>query len=312
MEGNVEKARQKSDGWLDPLLKARITCHEITWWPKKEFEFMHTAGDLYFHKIPLKGTLAHRHDFSEIIFINSGSVIHRVNGERQVLSSGNLVFLRPDDEHCFLPDGQSEMVEIIMVDFSLDLFLSMSIYFENDFFLQQLTASVLPPLFKLKPDWANELYTKFLKLNSPTLSPQFRKIKVKMMLADLFSRFFINDMNLLTESQVPKWLETLCIQMRKVENFSLGIERMQQLAFRSPGHLCKSFQKYLGKTPTEYVNDLRINHASRLLVDTREEIIDIAESLNFQSLSRFYYLFKKSYGMSPAAYRKLHSHSRKF
>jgi AraC family cel operon transcriptional repressor len=87
---------------------------------------------------------------------------------------------------------------------------------------------------------------------------------------------------------------------------------MQKLAGRTPGHLCKVFRKHLRKTPTDYINELRINHAASMLADTHDEIVAIADELNFQSLSRFYSLFRKTYGISPAAYRRLHLNNKHF
>ncbi len=307
-----EISRQKSEGWLDPAISARITCHEMTWSAGREFRLIQAGGDLYFHQVPRSGTTPHCHDFSEIVLVNSGSLIHKVNGDRQELTSGDIVFMRPDDVHAFVPDGRSDKFEVVLLDFDLELFLSLSVYLENDAFLQQLTASVLPPSFKLDPAASAQLYSRLLKLNSPSIPPHLRKIKLKILLGELYSRFFIDEVNLLSEAQVPDWLEDLCAVMRQERNFMGGVKRMQKLAYRTPGHLCKSFQKYLGKTPTDFINELRLGYAARLLADTHQEITGIADELNFQSLSRFYHLFKKYYGVTPAAYRKLRVGQRHF
>ena len=95
--------------------------------------------------------------------------------------------------------------------------------------------------------------------------------------------------------------------MGRPENFRAGVARLRQLAGRSSCHLCKSFRKHLGKTPTDFVNELRINHAARLLADSQDDILAIADFLNFQSLSRFYSLFRRQYGVSPGAFRRLHA-----
>jgi AraC family cel operon transcriptional repressor len=304
--------RQASEGWLDPAAQFRITGNEITWVKGGDFRTIRAGGDLFFHQVPHGGTVAHCHDFAEIVLINSGGLVHKVNHDRQKLVAGDLVFMRPDDTHAFLPDDSFDKVELVLLDFDLELFLSLSTYLENDVFLQQLTAPVLPPKFKLDPAMAGTLYTRLLKLNSPAISPVLRKIKVKILLGELYSRFFIDDSNLLSESQVPDWLENLCAEMRQKENFRGGVERMRKLACRTPGHLCKCFQKYLRRTPTDFVNELRLSHAACLLVDSHKQIMDIADELNFQSLSHFYHAFKKYYGMPPLAYRKLHVGARSF
>ena len=251
---------------------------------------------------------SHRHDFSEIIFLKKGSLLHIVNSEVQELSAGSIVFLRPDDRHFFqIAKNRQENTEAVILDFELELFLSLSVYLENDTFLQKLTKPVLPPLFK--PDQAtfSSIYNKLTQLNLPDTPPQMRKIKFKILLGDIFSRFFIDIDTFLTESQIPDWLEELCTKMKKDENLKGGIRKMHKIAYRTPGHLCKSFQKYLHRTPTDFLNELRLNRAAYLLEEGKKDILEITMELNFQSVSRFYCLFKKYYGTTPRAYKMLHS-----
>ncbi len=64
------------------------------------------------------------------------------------------------------------------------------------------------------------------------------------------------------------------------------------------------FKEEYGLTPSGYVNDLRYKEACRLLEQTDNEVIDIAYSVGFSSLSTFYKFFKERANISPAAYRK--------
>lgn len=308
----MNRNKQKSENWLNPVSRSRISCHEITWTNAIDFKSMQAGGDLYFHIIPRTGTMLHSHDFMEILFVNSGGMSHRVNSERQHLTAGDICFLRPDDMHGFAPDGEFDKVEVVMLDFELELALSLSEYLGNDQFLQQMTAPVLPACFKLEPSATTSLYARLLKLNTPSNTVQASSIKLKVLLAELYTKFFVDEVNLLSESQVPEWFELLCTAMRKKENFIPGVKRMQEIAYRTPGHICKAFQKYLRKTPTDFVNELRINHAAWMLADTKTTILEIADELNFQSLSRFYALFRRTYGTSPAAYRRMHASERQF
>lgn len=299
--------RLSGEGWLDPVLDARITCRRFTWNQSKKYESIQMGNDLYLMNVPEKGTSLHSRDFAEIMLISRGSLRQRVNGEYQLLTGGTLCFLRPDDEQMFLPDENNSDCEIVFADFKLELFLSFSIFFENDVFLRKLTEPVLPPCFHLSPDEAGSLFARLLKVNSITCAPSGRKIKLKLLLANLFSCYFLDEGTLLTDVQVPDWLEYLCSEMRSEQNLIAGLPRMQKLACHSPGHLCKYFQRYLGKTPTEFINELRINRAADKLASSHEEIAVIAARYGFRSLSRFYKLFRRHYGCSPAAYRRLRS-----
>ena len=69
-------------------------------------------------------------------------------------------------------------------------------------------------------------------------------------------------------------------------------------------HLCKIFRTYLDKTPTEFINELRMKRAKVLLQKSSMEIYEVGNELGFTSLSRFYHLFKKYYGIPPAQYKK--------
>jgi AraC family cel operon transcriptional repressor len=291
------------DSFIDGQIGADVSYHSISWNDSPQPILIPSGGNINFHSLPVSGTLSHTHEFAEIIFILSGRIEHHVNGEAHVLKSGNVCFLRPTDMHCFKP-YKKEKCEMIIVAYQLELFLKLSEYLENDIFLQQFTAPVIPATFHIEGAEFTDLCNRLLSINSKMLGPYYKKIKIKIIMADLFTRFFIDEMNLLSEMSVPNWLEDLCEKMRKPQNFIAGLKKMQSIAGCTKEHLCKSFKKYLNKTPTEFINELRMNHAARMLSDTDEEIFAIAYDLNIKSLSRFYHLFKKYYTVSPAKYRQ--------
>lgn len=292
----------QSDRFISPTVGGRVTFHSVRW-SQDAAAVIPTGGDLNFHAIPERGTPPHTHEFAEIILVMTGKIRHSVNGEYQDLNGGNLIFIRPSDTHAFRP-FRGESCEMVILSFRLETLLALSHYLESDAFMWKFTAPPLPPLFPLSVAETETLGVDMLSLNAAAAGPpQTLKVKVKIMLAELFTRYFLEDRYFLRENSVPEWMETLCREMRRPENFIVGLKRMRKLACRAPEHLCKSFRKYLGKTPTEFINEQRVHYAARQLVDTNEEIMAIALDLNFQSLSRFYHLFHQYYGVSPAKYR---------
>ncbi len=85
--------------------------------------------------------------------------------------------------------------------------------------------------------------------------------------------------------------ETVSLQ-EKMDNMGLSRKRMVEI-----------FKEEYGITPCHYMNDLRYEEAKKLLTQSSYEIIDIAYSVGFGSLSAFYKFFKERAGLSPAAYR---------
>jgi AraC family cel operon transcriptional repressor len=283
-----------------------VTFHLIKWDSKYKSFSMRAGGNINYHSLAFGKTGLHTHEFPEFFLVLSGKIGHWANGERINLSAGSLVFIRPSDQHCFerIEDEQCELVNFA---FDLERLLELSVYLGNDAFMRKFTGPVMPPVFNLPPADLERLGLALLKLGSDqTDSVELAKIKSKAVIADLFTKFFIpSDRAALLSSNIPEWLEALCEKMRRPENFMKGVKMMQSLACCTPEHLCKSFRKYFNKTPTDFINELRINHAARLLSDSELKIFSISSDLGFQSLSRFYSVFRRQFGMSPARYRKV-------
>ncbi|SNR67222.1 transcriptional regulator, AraC family [Lutibacter agarilyticus] len=66
---------------------------------------------------------------------------------------------------------------------------------------------------------------------------------------------------------------------------------------------CRYFKKVTGKTFTQFVNEFRIVHATKLLAEKPTSITDICFESGFNNFSHFNKLFKKFTGKSPLKYR---------
>ncbi|MBR6178726.1 MAG: helix-turn-helix transcriptional regulator [Bacteroidales bacterium] len=68
--------------------------------------------------------------------------------------------------------------------------------------------------------------------------------------------------------------------------------------------LKKVFKQMFSITVFDYLNDLRMNKAARLLADGDSAINDIAQDLGFSSQSHFTTSFRKRYGLTPKEFRE--------
>ena len=84
----------------------------------------------------------------------------------------------------------------------------------------------------------------------------------------------------------------------------ITLDEVSELLDVSPATCNRLFRKSLGKTFKDFLVDARIGHSCRLLLETGDPIITIAQSSGFRNLSNFNRLFKSRKNQSPRAYRK--------
>jgi AraC-like DNA-binding protein len=72
----------------------------------------------------------------------------------------------------------------------------------------------------------------------------------------------------------------------------------------SPAAFSRFFKRCVGKTYVSYLNELRIGRACRALIETDQNITQIAYGAGFNNLSNFNRRFRAMKGITPRAYRK--------
>jgi AraC-like DNA-binding protein/quercetin dioxygenase-like cupin family protein len=92
------------------------------------------------------------------------------------------------------------------------------------------------------------------------------------------------------------------------ENFTGRIdhEEMARNAGMSASAFSRYFRRLTGRTVSETVNEVRIGHARRMLIETDRTISEVAFASGFESLSNFNRRFRHISGLSPREYRQQH------
>jgi AraC-like DNA-binding protein len=96
------------------------------------------------------------------------------------------------------------------------------------------------------------------------------------------------------------------IQQYINENYKQDIRLpvLAQMAGMSAVAFSRFFKARTGTSLSDYIIDVRLGHASQLLVQSGTPVADICLECGFNNLSNFNRLFKKKKGCSPQEYRK--------
>lgn len=273
---------------------------------KENDTFDEVSGFHYNLISSVKNTLdEHSHDFFEIFLISSGRAVHIVNGARQYLSEGSLVFIRPQDIHFYEKDYEWDC-QLINIAFSKNNCEKLFDYLDNSYMSNILMSPKYPVYIELTQLVKYNLLSRFENLYTLSHSDKHMiNLELKGFIIELISCFF-GMLYKKPENNLPLWLDTLITEMQQRENFTAGLPKMLELSSKTQEHICRELKRYLNKTPTELINENRLNYSKNLLQNTDTSISDICFDSGFENLSHFYHLFKKQFGTSPVSFRKKH------
>jgi AraC-like DNA-binding protein len=82
----------------------------------------------------------------------------------------------------------------------------------------------------------------------------------------------------------------------------LNLDKIARKALVSKFHFIRLFKKYYGRTPNQYLQEVRIARAKKFLESGRS-IDSVCNSVGFTSKTSFIALFKKMTGTAPSVYQ---------
>ena len=96
------------------------------------------------------------------------------------------------------------------------------------------------------------------------------------------------------------------------ENYcgDISLDDIAEASCVSPFHFSRVFKNNTGFSPHQYLLEIRMNNARRLLFDSTLNISDVGYAAGFSNPDYFVTLFKKKTGLTPSKFRISLNHSR--
>jgi len=102
---------------------------------------------------------------------------------------------------------------------------------------------------------------------------------------------------------LPDWLDPVLAQIQQFD-IRVDQDRLAALAEMPPRTFRRHFAEAMGMSPMDYVIHCRVTHAKELLGGTEIPIKQVAEQLGYKDVFFFTRQFRKTTGVTPAAYRR--------
>lgn len=286
--------------------------HGTIGWPIALYEWQ---GDQNWHVTP------HWHEEIEFICFKEGIFRVWLNTREYIIESPALLCVHPQELHSIMLTAGGRESAIV---FSLDI-LSFEHY---DAIQAQLISPLMDgrlrfptviqeqdasySILRAAYDRAEE---KIRAMNTFSIQQEIEKntyyLEVKAILLEVLAHLYRNnclvkepDLRTENEQQIANLKKVITYIMEHYD-VDMRLDELACLVNMNPQYFCRYFKKNIGKTITEYINEVRIEKAAQALAETNDKIIDIAQNCGYENVSYFIRRFRRIKGMTPVQYREM-------
>lgn len=138
---------------------------------------------------------------------------------------------------------------------------------------------------------------------------QSKKLEALLKIVTLFAEYSCElGVRLIQNNKIEKHPEILKAKELINSNFrdQITLDDIANQVYLSKPYFSRLFHKVEGLTFTQYLQNIRIAEAKKLLISTNRKIIDVAMDCGFNNISYFNELFLKNEKCSPKNFRKKH------
>lgn len=261
----------------------------------------------------------HSHLFYEMVYVRTGFTLHSCEGEIEMLSAGNLFFIRPGEEHAYINAQQVKLYNCIFYGDALgDLLPELSkLPGLRELFLGESTDETARS--------ENVMQNRILRIDVG------ERRTLETMLEGIVREYDVREVG--WESSVKARLVQFLVRYARLyaaqcekrrdgsddyygyiykvleyvnAHYSEDVTMAQLSAVTglSPDYMARRFKAVMYMSPSEYVRKFRIAKAMEFLCNTSLSIAEIAAQTGFSDVSLFSRVFKTAVGLPPASYRK--------
>ena len=249
---------------------------------------------------------AHRHDYVEIFYCFSGSVVHEINGTAITIKAGELLFMNQHIAHATRACGKEDLgINIIIRPAFLQNTLSM---ISRNNILADFVCGAL------ENDGCIGQYLYFTVSDNPCVQNLIHNTIYLLMhrpqnwhrlSENTFALLFLHILSnaesiLLDHTDAQNNVLMVVVRRYLLEHYDTGTlrELSEQVGY-TQSSLSRMIRKYSGFTFKELQAKQRMRIVMHRLITTDSPIAEIAASVGYENQNFFYKQFRKAYGMTP-------------
>lgn len=279
------------------------TTHGTTVFPLQVYS-QHDTDGLY-------SVSQHWHEEFEWVYVEYGAITLTVHGKQYSLKENEICFINSGELHEIKSTERSLHHALVfqpkILDFEVyDLcqhnfiqpvtgnkLLFPTVFRENE---QNIQAEILRHMKEIVKIYHNDHHKGALSLKLQILN-----------IIDLLHQngCFYEKISTSTQEDSIDKLKRVIEYIQKNYQNKITLEELAKICYMSPNYFCNYFHKHTGKSPFVFINEYRIQKASKLLSGYDISVSQAAEQVGFDNFSYFIKKFKEYKGVTPKQYKAL-------
>ncbi len=247
----------------------------------------------------------HFHPQHELTYIDESSGTKFIGDFVGPYEAGELVLLRSNLPHCWknntLQNGQAKSIVVqwnkgvfAKVPELEPMFEMLKIASRGILFSSESVSALVPKVKRLPSYDGPVLYVELLTILTQLSTCTYHPLSENNFMDDLPSEY---------SSRIARIHDFVEAHFQR----KIYLKELADLINMSEQSFSRFFSKMMGRPFFTFLNEYRVNMASRMLVDTDWSVSRIGFSCGYESLTFFHKQFNKFKGISPSKYRKAYA-----
>lgn len=228
-----------------------------------------------------KLTIRDRQQFS-FLYINKGTYFYKFSSGSFYAKEGDIIFLPKGSKYSY--EILSDATNCYQIEFQIDYDL---IFFKKE-----------PQIVYSGAEYKDIFKSIIINNSINSVKSYFESQSNIYKLCMLIPVYYENQTH--SELKISPAIEYIEKNYYK----KINTETLAKLCYLSASQLRRIFEKELNTTPIKLKNEIRIEHAKRMILHTSKNFSEISETLGFDNVYAFSNMFKKHVGLSPTQFSK--------
>lgn len=246
----------------------------------------------------------HQHIEYELILFTEGEGIAFAGNYIGEFAVGDVFFLGSNLPHCFQKANRDLITSAVVVQFRSDFWGESFIHLPECKRIKEIL-EISSSGLKLSIDTAKSIAPIIKSLEHET------GLKRILGLCECLEKISIGQYSRISTQEVKEYNKRQKERIDSIFQYTLNnfqdtisLEQVAEHVGLSVPAFCSYFKKSTKKTYVEFLNEIRIGNACKLLIDTQKSVVDICYDSGYNTLANFNKQFLRLKKTTPSGYRK--------